>query len=98
MSWSIMAGGKTDAVRATLKTQFEKIQYLQGPEAAIKDKAAELVDLTLSGFEGATGVSVNCSGSESKNTKFNEETKQHEVVSANQTVQIEIRPIWGWTE
>ncbi len=98
MSWVIQAAGKTEAVREAVKPQFAKITYLQGAETEIKDKVAELVDVALAGFMGATGVRLECSGSASTSGTYDEEKKVHTTTTANQSVKISIEPLWGYVE
>jgi len=89
MSWSVNAFGKPQAVAAKLATEFAKITYLTGPEAGLKDAAAEIVAKALEANTNKTSVvKVDCSGSGSN----------HPADGSAQTLKIEVSPIWGFTE
>ena len=65
MSWCVSAIGKPEAVGKKLATDFGKITYLSGVESELKENAARLVELALSGFSGPRAVKVSAGGSAS---------------------------------
>ena len=89
MSWSINAFGKTQAVATKVAADFTRITYLNGPEAELKDAAAELVAKALEAntLKGAV-LRVDCSGSGSN----------HPADGSSQTLKIDISPVYGFTE
>jgi hypothetical protein len=89
MSWSVVAVGKKDAVAAKLATDFERITYLTGPEAELKDVAAELITKAVAAQGEKTAIKVLASGSAGQTGEAN---------SATQTLNIVIEPIHGFVE
>jgi autotransporter adhesin len=89
MSWSVIAVGKKDAVAAKLATDFEKITYLSGPEAELKDAAAEIITKAVAAQGDKTAIKVSASGSAGQS---------YGPDSATQTLSIVIEPIFGFVE
>jgi len=88
MSWSINAFGKIPAVTAKVANEFEKITYLSGPEAELKEAASEFVGKILKANTVKGAIRVDCSGSGSN----------HPSDGSSQTIKIDISPIFGFVE
>lgn len=87
MSWSVSASGKSSAVRTAIAGQLANCSSLIGTERVLKDKVAELVDAAVAAQTDGTGVTVIASGS-----MYREGTKEQ------QTLRIEITPLWNFVE
>lgn len=87
MSWSVQAVGKPEAVVKKLATEFEKITYLAGVEAELKDAVDKLVAVAVSAYTGSYAVRVTASGSASNYKE-----------GVTQSLNLLIEPIYGFIE
>lgn len=78
MSWSINAIGKADKVLEKVKTELNRIEYLTGAEATIKEAAAETILRAVAANTGAIKVNVSGSG---------------DTINKTQSLNIEITPL-----
>jgi hypothetical protein len=89
MSWSVQGVGRGESLAKKLAGDFERITYLQGEEAELKDGAAVIVAKALSAnTRQDTLLNISCSGSAST----------HPADGNSQSLSISITPLYGFVE
>jgi len=87
MSWSVSEVGKVPAVAKQVIHRLDQQRCLE-PEQEIKTKVEEIVNLCLAAYPNDVAVEVIASGSQS-------EAKDGKAVN---TLNLSIRPLWGFLE
>lgn len=70
MSWSVNGRGKVEAIAVEVAAEFERINYLKGPEKYLFELAKPLITSGIDSQPAGTSVKVECSGHASSNGKI----------------------------
>lgn len=88
MSWSFHGAGKPVALAAKVKVDLARYTLFQ-PEAAIKDKAVEIIELALGAYPPDAVVRIEAAGSQQTD---------HARGGAINSLTLKIEPIYGFVE